>query len=143
MFGFIAYIIKVIISIGVGYIVGYGDTEKSKIPNFQLYSALTCLYTTSIISLLYMKNNFIVIGLAFLAIILYFLYIDNNRFTLIEKYKIIFSVGNGLIIGIGYVFYSIVVTVLFSYIVNNYDIITSLLSNRKTNYSDHQKDEKK
>ena len=47
-----------------------------------------------------------------------------------NKYKILFSAINGVIIGFGFVFYSIIITFLFSYIANNYDIISDLLSSK-------------
>ena len=64
-------------------------------------------------------------------------------YNLLENYKILFSIINGFIIGMGYIFYSIIITLLFSYIVNNYDIISSLLSSKKSIKSEDQAHEEK
>ena len=66
-------------------------------------------------------------ALIFFGIIHFYIVINKKfNFDIIESYKILFSVINGLIIGMGNVFYSIVITILFSYIANNFDIISSL-----------------
>ena len=122
MFSFLAYIFKIIISIGVGYIIGYSYKNKSKLENFQLYSSLSCFSVASIIGLLIGFND-IFTGIVFLAIIQYSIIINKKYdYSLLENYKILFSIINGFIIGMGYILYSIIITLLFSYIVNNYEI---------------------
>ena len=61
---------------------------------------------------------------------------------LLEKYKILFAAINGLIIGLGYVFYAIIITLVFSYIANNFDIISTLLAKDKHLKKKDDKDEK-
>ena len=137
MFSFLAYIFKIIISIGIGYIIGYSYNNKSKLENFQLYSSLSCFSVAAIIGMLFNSNN-IFTGIVFLAIIQYSIIINKKgNYNLLENYKILFSIINGFIIGMGYILYSIIITLLFSYIVNNYDIISSFLS-RKPIKSEHQ-----
>ena len=49
---------------------------------------------------------------------------------------------NGFIIGIGYVFYSIIITILFSYLVNNYDIIAQLFNREYLDLKENNPEEK-
>ena len=143
MFSFLAYIFKIIISIGVGYIIGYSYNNKSKLENFQLYSSLSCFSVAAMIGLLIGSNN-IFTGIVFLAIIQYSIIINKQcDYNLLENYKILFSIINGFIIGMGYIFYSIIITLLFSYIVNNYDIISSLLSKKSIKSEPQNHEEKK
>ena len=143
MFSFLAYIFKIIISIGVGYIIGYSYKNKSKLENFQLYSSLSCFSVAAIIGLLIGSND-IFIGIVFLAIIQFSIIMNKQcDYNLLENYKILFSIINGFIIGMGYIFYSIIITLLFSYIVNNYDIISSLLASKKSIKSEDQAHEEK
>ena len=64
-----------------------------------------------------------------------------SDYGLLEKYKILFSAICGLTIGFGFIFYSIMITLLFSYITNNYDIISDLLSSSKNKNKDEEKNE--
>ena len=41
---------------------------------------------------------------------------------------VLFSIVNGVIIGLGFIFYAIILSVVFSYVANNFDIISSLLN---------------
>ena len=131
MFSFLAYIFKIIISLGIGYIIGYNHNKKNSIENFQLYSSLSCFSVASITGLV-LNYSEIMLALIFFGIIHFYIVINKKyNFDIIESYKILFSIINGLIIGMGNVFYSIVITILFSYIANNFDIISSLLSSKK------------
>ena len=125
MFGLISYIFKIIISIGAGYIIGYNnDKEKT---DFQLFTTLTSFLFASFTGILYsIDSGIILIGLIFLSI-LYSLIKNISSYELLDKYKIFFSAICGLSIGFGFIFYSIIITLLFSYIANNYDIISDLL----------------
>ena len=140
MFGLISYIFKIIISLGAGYIIGY-NKEDDKNSNFQLFTSLTSFLFTSFTGILYsIDSSLILIGLIFLAI-LYPLFKEVSNYKLLEKYKILFSAICGLTIGLGFVFYSIIITLLFSYIANNYDIISDLLSSSKNKNEDEEKNE--
>ena len=139
MFELIVYIFKIIIAIVVGYVLSYnskGDNSKY----FNQYSSLICFFIASIVGVLILIENFniLLIGIIFLAIIYYLIKLI-NEFNLEEKYVILFSSINGLIIGLGYVFYSILIALIFTYIVNNFDIIYELINNKKTS-SNNKKD---
>ena len=137
MFGLISYIFKIIISLGAGYIIGYNnDGEENS--DFQFFTSLTSFLFASFTGVLYsLEASSILIGLIFLAILLP-LFIDDTNYKLLEKYKILFSAICGLTIWFGFIFYSIIITLLFSYIVNNYDIISDLLSSKNKNKSDKE-----
>jgi len=128
MFGLIAYIFKIIISLGSGYIIGYSNNDTDK-HNFQLFTSLTSFVIASVVGVLYLlvdSNDPILIGIVFLAV-LQSMFKMMTDYTLLEKYKILFSAICGLTIGLGFIFYSIAITLMFSYIANNYDIISDLL----------------
>jgi len=140
MFGLISYIFKIIISIGAGYIIGYNNNEEEN-SNFQLFTSLTSFLFASFTGILYsLDSGLIIIGLLSIAI-LYSLLKDVSDYNLLDKYKIIFSAICGLTIGLGFVFYSIIITLLFSYIANNYDIISDLLLSSKNKNKDDDKNE--
>ena len=139
MFGLISYIFKIIISLGAGYIIGYNNDSDEK-NNIQFFTSLTSFIFTSLTGVIYlMDSSLILLGLLFLAVL--YLVSDNLRDdSLLDKYKILFSAINGVIIGFGFVFYAIIITLLFSYIANNYDIISDLLSSKNKNI-DKEKNE--
>ena len=139
MFELIAYIFKVIIAMGIGYVLSY-SSKDNKQNILTHYSSLSCFFTTALIGVIILVENFniILIGIVFLAIN-YFLIKVIDKFTLEEKYKILFASINGLIIGLGYIFYSIIITLIFIYIVNNFDIIYQLINNDKI-FSSKNKD---
>jgi len=141
MFGLISYIFKIIISLGAGYIIGYSNNNEEENSNVQLFTSLTSFLFTSFTAILYsIDSSLILIGLIFLAI-LYPLFKEISDYELLEKYKILFSAICGLTIGFGFIFYSIMITLLFSYITNNYDIISDLLSSSKNKNKDEEKNE--
>ena len=140
MFELIAYIFKVIIAMGIGYVLSYSSSKDDKQNILTHYSSLSCFFTTSLIGVIILVENFniILIGIVFLAINYYLIKVI-DKFTLEEKYKILFASINGLIIGLGYIFYSIIITLIFIYIVNNFDIIYQLINNDKI-FSSKNKD---
>ena len=136
MFELIAYIFKIIVAIAIGYILSYtSDSDKNR--PFNQYSPLSCFFTTSLVGVIVLIEDFnvLLIGIVFLAINYYLIKVI-DEFTLEEKYKILFSSINGLIIGLGYIFYSIIATLIFTYIVNNFDIIYHLINNDNKSSSD-------
>ena len=131
------YLFKIIIALGIGYILSYDNKNEDKYTLSQ-YSSLSCFFTTSIVGVVILVQEFIyvnlLIGIVFLAINYYLVKVMED-FTLLDKYKLLFASINGLIIGLGYIFYSIVITLIFSYIINNFDIINQLLNNNKSSSS--------
>ena len=143
MFGLLAYIFKTIISIGIGYIIGYNYHDDSRNSSFQLFTTLSSLVVTSFVGILMLLNeaNLILIAIIFLAV-LHYISLMHKDLELLEKYKILFAAINGLIIGLGYVFYAIIITLVFSYIANNFDIISTLLVKDKHLKKNDDKDGK-
>ena len=127
MFSLIAFIFKIIISLGIGYIIGYNQKDY-KDNKFQLFTSLVCFLCTSVISVLSIYSmDLLHFSIIFFAISNYFIYMVKD-YNFINKYKILFSIVNGAIIGLGFIFYAIVLSVIFSYVANNFDIISSLLN---------------
>ena len=127
MFSLIAFIFKVIISLGIGYIIGYNQKTNEN-NEFQLFTSLVCFLCASIISILSIySTDLLHFSIIFFAISNYFIYMVKN-YNFINKYKILFSIVNGIIIGLGFIFYAIILSVIFSYVANNFDIISSLLN---------------
>ena len=141
MFELIVYIFKIIIAIAIGYVLSYSNNTNSE-NTIDRYSALICFFTTSVIGVIVLVENFnvLLIGIVFLAINYYLIKVI-EQFSLEEKYKILFSSINGLIIGLGYIFYSIIITLIFIYVVSNFDIIYQLMNNtRKSENKDENID---
>ena len=127
MFSLIAFIFKIIISLGIGYIIGYNQ-KNSENNEFQLFTSLVCFLCASLISVLSLYTiDLLQFSIIFFAISNYFIYMVKN-YNFINKYKILFSIVNGVIIGLGFIFYAIILSVVFSYVANNFDIISSLLN---------------
>ena len=127
MFSLIAFIFKIIISLGIGYIIGYNQ-KNSENNEFQLFTSLVCFLCASLISVLSLYTiDLLQFSIIFFAISNYFIYMLKN-YSFINKYKILFSIINGSIIGLGFIFYSIILSVIFSYVANNFDIISSLIN---------------
>jgi len=134
MFELIIYIFKILVAIILGYILSYNNSQEEGGDSFNKYCSLSCFFTASAtgVLLLLESSNLLLIGLVFLAINYYIIKVIES-FKVEEKYKILFSSINGLIIGLGYIFSSIIVTIIFLYIVDNFDIIYQLIySNKKT-----------
>ena len=95
---------------------------------FQLFTSLVCFLCASLISILSLyTTDLLHFSIIFFAISNYFIYVV-KKYDFINKYKILFSIVNGIIIGLGFIFYAIVLSVVFSYVANNFDIISSLLN---------------
>ena len=139
MFGLISYIFKIIISLAAGYIIGYSNDSEEK-TNFQFFTSLTSFIFASFTGIVYLMDlGLVAIGLLFVSV-LYLLSDNLSDNSLLDKYKILFSAVNGVIVGFGFVIYSIIITLLFSYIANNYDIISDLLLSKNKNI-DKEKNE--
>jgi len=140
MFGLISYIFKIIISLGSGYIIGY-DNKNNNSFNLQFYTSLTSFLLTSFVGAAYLVDiNLNLIGLVFLGII-YYLSKDLSKNKILDNYKILFSAICGMIVGFGFIFYAIIITLLFSYIANNYDIISDLFLYSKNKNKNDNKNE--
>ena len=139
MFGLISYIFKIIISIGAGYIIGYSNDEgKFK---SQFFNTLTSFLFATLSGVFYLTDlSLVLIGLIFFGVI-YSLFRGTEEYELLDKYKILFSAICGISIGFGFIFHSIITTLLFSYIANNYDIISDLLSSSKNKNNDDDKNQ--
>ena len=143
MFELIAYIFKIIISLCIGYIVGYDHNKKDESSYIQLHTTLITFFITSISAILifYPNESILFMGLFLLGSTFYIL----NNFKDLEsmdKNKLFFSMINGFIIGTGYIFYSMVITILFSYLVNNYDVINQLFNKEYIDLQENKDQEK-
>ena len=139
MFALISYIFKIIISLGAGYVIGYNSDKKS-ISTLQFYTSVCSLLMTSVIAIFSFEDNNIVPAIIFLSInhaLLANFFNDN----ILDKFKLIFSSICGLLIGLGFIFHAILITLLFSYIVNNYDIISGLISSSNNIKEEEYKNE--
>lgn len=140
MFGLISYIFKVIISLGSGYIIGY-DNNHDESSNLQFYTSLTSFLLTSFVGIFYyLDADLSLIGLVFIAII-YHLSKNFSSNQTLDNYKILFSAICGMVIGFGFVFHAIIITLLFSYIANNFDIISDLFLSSKNKNKNDKKNE--
>ena len=143
MFELIAYIFKIIISLGVGYIIGYNYKKERESITIQLNTTLLSFFTTALIGVVTLIPEFHINFLGFIFIgIIYFVIKQYNELKIIDKNKLLFAGINGILIGVGYVFYSIIITLLFSYLVNNYDIISELFSKEHWDLKENNVDEK-
>ncbi len=140
MFGLISYIFKVIISLGSGYIIGY-DNNHDNSSNIQLYTTLTSFLLTSIVGVaFYLDADLNLIGFLFVGIIYHISKIFSTNEAL-DSYKILFSAISGIVIGFGFIFYAIIITFLFSYLANNFDLISDLFLSSKNNNKNDKKNE--
>ena len=144
MLYFIGYIFKIIISLVVGFIIGHNfKTENEDDNKVVLYTSVLSFMATSLSAVLInlnFANSSVVIG--FLLFGLFFL-IESfiKDFNSEDKVKLIFSAINGLIIGFGFIFYSLLVTVVFVYIFHNVNIFLSLfIKNDKNKSTDSNSD---
>ncbi|MBI45798.1 MAG: hypothetical protein CMG66_06520 [Candidatus Marinimicrobia bacterium] len=131
MFQLIVYIFKIVIAVIAGYALSYTSDKEDKA--FVFHYPLISFLASSLVGVIILipDYNSFLIGIIFFALI-YYLAHNLEDFTLEEKYKFLFCSINGLIIGLGYIFYSIVVTLIFIYILNNFTAIYELvISNKK------------
>ena len=142
MFQLIIYIFKIIIAVIAGYALSYTSNDKDK--SFIFYYPLISFLTSSLIGVIVLIPDYssFLIGIIFFTLVYYFVH-SLEEFTLEEKYKFLFCSINGLIIGLGYIFYSVVVTLIFIYIVNNFTAIYELvISNKKESSKNRDVDSK-
>ena len=143
MFELIAYIFKIIISLGVGFIIGYNYKKDQQSIKVQLNSTIISFLVTSIYGILILSINFNTNFVVFVFMtIVYLVNIQYSNFDTIDKNRLIFAGINGIIIGLGYVFYSILITLFFSYIINNYDVISQLFNKEYWDLEENTDDEK-
>ena len=138
MLYFIGYIFKIIISLVVGFIIGHNFKAENEDDNkIVLYTSLLSFMTTSLSAVLInlnFENSSIVIGLLLFGL---FFVIESfiKDFNSQDKIKLIFSAANGVIIGFGFIFYSLLTTVIFVYIFYNVNIFINLLIKNDENKS--------
>ena len=138
MLYFIGYIFKIIISLVVGFIIGHNFKAENEDDNkIVLYTSLLSFMTTSLSAVLInlnFENSSIVIGLLLFGL---FFVIESfiKDFNSQDKIKLIFSAANGVIIGFGFIFYSLLATVIFVYIFYNVNIFINLLVKNDENKS--------
>ena len=127
MFTLIAYIFKIIISLGVGYIIGYSHKDRESITEIQLNTTLTSFFSTCIVGVIYIIDfNVLVVAIIFFTISR-FMIDATSSFSNIGKNQVLFSIINGILIGMGYVLFSIIIVLLFSYLINNYNVISEFI----------------
>ena len=87
MFELIAYIFKIIISLCIGYIVGYDHNKKDESSYIQLHTTLITFFITSISAILifYPNESILFMGLFLLGSTFYIL----NNFKDLNKCQII------------------------------------------------------
>ena len=139
MFALISYIFKIIISLGAGYVIGY-NSDKESTSSLQFYTSVNSLLMTSVIAIFSYEANNIVPAIIFLSIN-HALLANFFNDDVLDKFKLIFSSICGLLVGLGFIFHAILITLLFSYIVNNYDIITDLISSKNSKNEAEYKNE--
>ena len=143
MFELIAYIFKIIISLSIGYIIGYNYKKEKDLISVQFHTTLITFFVTSISGVIILYPDYSIGSMS--LILLGIIYYISNNFKDLEdmnRNKLLFSMINGFIIGIGYVFYSIIITILFSYLVNNYDIIAQLFNKEYLDLKENNPEEK-
>ena len=135
---FLSYIFKIIFSIVLGYLIGVDfDRDKSddssQIPFQCLF--LSFISTALIGVMMRIDNNLLnetnILAISIATFSLFFLstyFIRNLDYNL--SIKLIFSVVNGIILGLGFIVTSIIITVLFIYIINNTDILSDLFKKK-------------
>ena len=135
---FLSYIFKIVFSIVLGYLIGVEfDRDKSD-DSSQI--AFQCLFlsfiSTALIGVMIrIDNNLLnetnILAFSIATFSLFFLstyFIRNLDYNL--SIKLIFSVVNGVILGLGFIVTSIIITVLFIYIINNTDILSDLFKKK-------------
>ena len=111
MFELIAYIFNIIIALGVGFIIGYNYKKDQRRMQIQLNTTILSFLVTSLFGILVLSVNFDISFVSFIFIaIVYLVTKQYNDFDIIDKNRLIFAGINGIIIGLGYVFYSILIT---------------------------------
>ena len=143
MFSLIAFIFKIIISLGIGYIIGYDYKKVKESIEIQFNTTLLSFFSAALTGIIVLFSDFNInfISIIFFAII-YIVINQYKEYNIVDKNKLLFAGINGIIVGMGYLFYSIIITLLFTYIVNNYDIISQLFNKEHWDLTENEDDEK-
>jgi len=129
MLNIIAYIFKIIMSLVVGFLIGH-DFKKNNGNSIDFYCMIYCFITVSIIGVFNAKfssDTGFVFGLIVVSLI-YSLSYTVNDITNEDKFKLVFSILNGTIIGVGFILHSFVAVLVYLYIYQNSHIILKLFS---------------
>lgn len=145
MLTFIAYIFKIVISLFLGFIIGHDFKSNKENDKIVLYTSVLSFIVTVVICVVdnyYEQSTAFVIG--FILLSLFILIKDFiSDFKHNDKIKLIFSSLNGLVIGLGYILYSFLATIVFVYIVYNVNIFINLLIRNNSDKNINLKDEDK
>ena len=135
---FLSYIFKIVFSIVLGYLIGVEYHRSKSVDMNQV--PFQCLFlsfiSTALIGVMIrvdsnLLNETNILAISIVIFSLFFLssyFIKNLDYNL--SIKLIFSVVNGVILGLGFIVTSIIITVLFIYIINNTDILSDLFKKK-------------
>ena len=129
MLNIIAYIFKIVMSLVVGFLIGHDFKEKND-ESIDFYSMIYCFITVSIIGVFNIKfnsNEGFVFGLIIVALIYSLSYVVND-ISMENKFKLVFSIVNGAIIGVGFILYSFIAILVYLYIYQNSHIILKIFN---------------
>ena len=133
MIDFIYFIIKIFFSIVLGYLIGadYNKNSKSNKDENAVYTSIFTFLSTSLVSLLVDLSNFDIgfVSLIFLGFI-YFIESITRKYEIDYRLKLFFALITGITLGLGYVLSSIIIVVIFTYIINNSNVITKLFKRK-------------
>ena len=129
MLNIVAYIFKIVMSLVVGFLIGHNFKENNDDP-IDFYSMIYCFVTVSIIGVFNIKftsNDGFVFGLIIVALIYSLSYVVNDV-GIENKFKLVFSIINGAIIGVGFILYSFIAILVYLYIYQNSHIILKIFN---------------
>ncbi len=129
MLNIIAYIFKIVMSLVVGFLIGH-DFKENNDDSIDFYSMIYCFVTVSIIGVFNIKftsNEGFVFGLIIVALIYSLSYVVND-ISIENKFKLVFSIINGAIIGVGFILYSFIAILVYLYIYQNSHIILKIFN---------------
>jgi len=133
MIDFIYFIIKIFFSIVLGYLIGadYSKNSNSNKDENAIYTSIFTFVSTAFISVLYDLGN---PNIGFVAIIflgfIYFIESTTRKYKIDYRLKLFFALITGITLGLGYVLSSIIIVVIFTYIINNSNVITKLFKRK-------------
>jgi len=128
MLNIIAYIFKIVMSLVVGFLIGHNFKENND-EFIDFYSMIYCFITVSIIGVFNIKftsNEGFVFGLIIVALIYSLSFV--NDINIENKFKLVFSIINGAIIGVGFILYSFIAILVYLYIYQNSHIILKIFN---------------
>ena len=128
MLNIIAYIFKIVMSLVVGFLIGHNFKENNG-ESIDFYSMIYCFITVSIIGVFNIKftsNEGFVFGLIIVALIYSLSFV--NDINIENKFKLVFSIINGAIIGVGFILYSFIAILVYLYIYQNSHIILKIFN---------------